>query len=163
MTESDNNIVYKPKFIFWFVSNFFLFALIVFLILLSNSYKQYEIVKYAGAVLSLGIFILLFYKYIDVLICTKWIVTDEQILIKKGVFSKTVNYIELYRVFDYEEKKTFVQALCHNTTIYIHSGDKSHPTLCMYGLKEDDSIIQTIRQRVEKQREIKRIYEFTNR
>lgn len=163
MTDSDNNIVYKPKFIFWFVSNFFLFALIAFLILLSNSYKQYEIVKYAGACLSLGIFFFLFYKYIDILICTKWIVTDEQILIKKGVFSKSVNYIELYRVYDYEEKKTFIQALCKNTTIYIHSGDKSHPILCMYGLKEDNNIIPTIRKRVEKQRKIKSIYEFTNR
>lgn len=163
MTESENNIVLKPKFIFWLTSNFFLFALVAFIVLLSNSYKQFEVAKYAGAILSLGVFIFLFYKYIDTLICTKWIITDEQILIKKGVFSKTVNYIELYRVYDYEEKKTFIQALCRNTTIYIHSGDKSHPILCMYGLQEDNNIINIIRQRVEKQREIKRIYEFTNR
>jgi uncharacterized membrane protein YdbT with pleckstrin-like domain len=91
------------------------------------------------------------------------LITDEQILIKRGVFTKSVNYIELYRVYDYEERKTFIQALCHNTTIYIHSGDKSHPILCMYGLNEDDTIVSKIRQRVEKQREIKRIYEFTNR
>jgi uncharacterized membrane protein YdbT with pleckstrin-like domain len=97
------------------------------------------------------------------LLCTKWIITDEQIVIKKGVFAKSVNYVELYRVYDYEERKTFIQALFHNTSLYIHSGDKSHPVLCMFGLDEDETLISTIRQRVEKQREIKRIYEFTNR
>jgi uncharacterized membrane protein YdbT with pleckstrin-like domain len=163
MKDIDNNIVLKPKFIFWFVSNFFLYVLMVLALLLSNLYKQYELAQYAGAIFSQVIFAVLFYEYIDVLICTKWIITDEQILIKKGVFSKTVNYIELYRVYDYKEKKTFIQALFRNTTIYIYSGDKSHPILCMYGLNEDNSIISTIRQRVEKQREVKRIYEFTNR
>jgi uncharacterized membrane protein YdbT with pleckstrin-like domain len=130
---------------------------------MSNSYKQYELVKYAGMSFSFGGFVYLFYKYVDILICTKWIVTDEQILIKKGVFVKSVNYIELYRVFDYEERKTFMQALFKNTTIYIYSGDKSHPVLCMFGLDEDDDLISKIRARVEKQREIKRVYEFTNR
>jgi uncharacterized membrane protein YdbT with pleckstrin-like domain len=162
--ESNHiNIVLKPKFIFWLTTHAVFLVGIVVIILLSNSYKQYEIVRYAGAILSLVIFTVLFYKYIDMLLCTRWIVTGEQIIIKKGVFSKTVNYIELYRVYDYQERKTFIQALFNNTTLYIHSGDKSHPILCMYGLKEDESLIVSIRERVEKQRKIKEIYEFTNR
>jgi uncharacterized membrane protein YdbT with pleckstrin-like domain len=161
--NSSNHIILKPKFIFWLTTHAVFFVGIIVIILLSNSYKQYEIVRYAGAILSLVIFTFLFYKYIDMLLCTKWIVTEEQIKIKKGVFSKTVNYIELYRVYDYQERKTFIQALFHNTTLYIHSGDKSHPILCMYGLKEDDALLGTIRERVENQRKIKGIYEFTNR
>ena len=159
---TDNNIILKPKFLFWLTSYSFFIVLVGIVIFLSKTYDQYEFVKPLGAIISLTIFIFLFYKYIDMLICTKWIVTDEQILIKKGVFAKSVNYLELYRVFDYEEKKSFIQALCRNTSIYIHSGDKSHPILCMYGLQKDDTIISTIRQRVERQREVKRIYEFTN-
>ena len=45
------------------------------------------------------------------LLCTKWIITREQIKIYQGVLSKRINYIELYRVYDYEEKQSFIQSL----------------------------------------------------
>lgn len=129
----------------------------------SYKFRHYDVAKMAGSFLSLVILLYSFYRYIDLLICTKWIITIEQIIIKKGVFFKTINYIELYRVYDYEEKKSFIQALVGNTNISIHSGDKSHPVLDMRGLKEDNNIIPIIRERVENQRETKQIYEFTNR
>lgn len=69
------------------------------------------------------------------LLCTKWIITREQIKIYQGVLSKRINYIELYRVYDYEEKQSFIQSLINNTNIYIYSGDKSTPELLMNGLK----------------------------
>ena len=87
----------------------------------------------------------------------------EQIKIYQGVLSKRINYIELYRVYDYEEKQSFIQSLINNTNIYIYSGDKSTPELLMNGLKANSDIIQTIRNRVEEQKKKKGIYEFTNR
>ena len=83
--------------------------------------------------------------------------------IYQGVLSKRINYIELYRVYDYEEKQSFIQSLINNTNIYIYSGDKSTPELLMNGLKANSDIIQTIRNRVEEQKKKKGIYEFTNR
>lgn len=91
------------------------------------------------------------------------IITREQIKIYQGVLSKRINYIELYRVYDYEEKQSFIQSLINNTNIYIYSGDKSTPELLMNGLKANSDIIQTIRNRVEEQKKKKGIYEFTNR
>ena len=90
-------------------------------------------------------------------------ITREQIKIYQGVLSKRINYIELYRVYDYEEKQSFIQSLINNTNIYIYSGDKSTPELLMNGLKANSDIIQTIRNRVEEQKKKKGIYEFTNR
>ena len=89
--------------------------------------------------------------------------TTVQIKIYQGVLSKRINYIELYRVYDYEEKQSFIQSLINNTNIYIYSGDKSTPELLMNGLKANSDIIQTIRNRVEEQKKKKGIYEFTNR
>ena len=80
------------------------------------------------------------------------------------MLSKRINYIELYRVYDYRTKsKVLVQSLINNTNIYIYSGDKSTPELLMNGLKANSDIIQTIRNRVEEQKKKKGIYEFTNR
>ena len=46
------------------------------------------------------------------LLCTKWIITREQIkTISRECFQKWINYIELYRVYDYEEKQSFIQSL----------------------------------------------------
>ncbi len=163
MTKTTN-IYLKPKPIFWLISNLFTILLVASAILICNHYKDYhELIKYVGLLITLVGFLFLFYKYIDMLICTNWIITDEQLIIKKGVFIRTVNYIELYRIYDYEEKQTFIQSLFNITTLCIHSGDKSHPVLPMYGLKKDDTIISTIRGRVEKERLNKKIYEFTNR
>ncbi|MDL2297322.1 PH domain-containing protein [Bacteroidales bacterium OttesenSCG-928-B11] len=159
----SNDIILKPQFIFWIISNLPVFTVLFITVIVSYHFKHYEIAKIIGSSLSLIVLLFLFYKYIDLLICTKWIITKEQIIIKKGVFFKTINYIELYRVYDYEEKKSFIQALVANTNISIHSGDKSHPVLEMCGLKEDNNIIPVIRERVESQRETKQIYEFTNR
>ena len=97
------------------------------------------------------------------LLCTKWIITREQIKIYQGVLSKRINYIELYGVYDYEEKQSFIQSLINNTNIYIYSGDKSTPELLMNGLKANSDIIQNIRNRVEEKKKKKGIYEFTNR
>ena len=48
---------------------------------------------------------------------------------------------ELYRVYDYEEKQSFIQSLINNTNIYIYSGDNSTPELLMNGLKANLSLI----------------------
>ena len=115
-----------------------------------------------------------FYSYLSTKIIMAFITKSYQnlfgvrsyinaIKIYQGVLSKRINYIELYRVYDYEEKQSFIQSLINNTNIYIYSGDKSTPELLMNGLKANSDIIQTIRNRVEEQKKKKGIYEFTNR
>jgi uncharacterized membrane protein YdbT with pleckstrin-like domain len=162
MTENDN-IELKPTFAYWIAANVLLMALIPIILWARTLFEQHLIVQLIGAILAFIILLIILYRYVDMLLCTKWIITDEQIVIKRGVFLRSVNYIELYRITDYEERKTLIQMLLRNKSIIVRSGDKSHPELCMFGLRGGNSIIPIIRQRVEKQREIKQIYEFTNR
>lgn len=157
-----NELTLKPQFTYWLVENSHLLFLAVLLLLLSNYLKGYEILRYIGSILSLFLLIIIFYKYISTLLCTKWKVTAEQIEIYKGVFAKSVNYIELYRVNDYQEKKSFLQTLMNNSNVYIYSGDKSNPVLEITGIAKGTEVIKLIRERVEMQKSIKRIYEFTN-
>ena len=159
---ASDDIILKPKFRYWLIKNFLLITFAIFVFIFSKYIREHELLKFiSGTILVLLIFII-FYRYISMLLCTKWIITREQIKIYQGVLSKRINYIELYRVYDYEEKQSFIQSLINNTNIYIYSGDKSTPELLMNGLKANSDIIQTIRNRVEEQKKKKGIYEFTN-
>ena len=155
---ASDDIVLKPKFRYWLMKNFLLITLAIFVFIFSKYIREHELLKFiSGTILVLLIFII-FYRYISMLLCTKWIITREQIKIYQGVLSKRINYIELYRVYDYEEKQSFIQSLINNTNIYIYSGDKSTPELLMNGLKANSDIIQTIRNRVEEQKKEKKEY-----
>lgn len=102
------------------------------------------------------------YSYVDILFCTSWLITEEQIKIYRGVFSKSINYIELYRVYDYSEEQSFIQSLTHNTTVIIFSGDRSTPKLVIAGIEANTEIINIIRKRVELQKKSNLVYEVTN-
>ena len=160
---NPNNIILRPSINYWVITNCHLIAISIAILLFSNLFKVNEVLQYVGTLLALGILIILFYRYINTLLCTKWIITEEQIHIHRGVFAKSIDYIELYRVYDYQERKSFVQTLINNTNIYIYSGDKSNPVLAIKGIKAGTDILIDIRSRVETQKQKKSIYEFTNR
>lgn len=141
---ASDDIILKPKFRYWLMKNFLLITLAIFVFIFSKYIREHELLKFiSGTILVLLIFII-FYRYISMLLCTKWIITREQIKIYQGVLSKRINYIELYRVYDYEEKQSFIQSLINNTNIYIYSGDKSTPELLMNGLKANSDIIHSL-------------------
>ena len=161
-----NDIILKPNFLYWLIKNVHILCIAIIVILLNNlaqtNGKEYYI-NYIAFVFAIGLLCVVFYQYISTLLCTEWIITTEQIKIYKGVFTKSTGYIELYRVFDYEEKQSFFQSLINNTNIFIYSGDKSTPVLELEGIKNGSAVVQEIRERVEIQKARKGIYEFTNR
>lgn len=108
------------------------------------------------------VFLILSYTFLDVLCYTKWIVTDTEILIKRGVFTSRTDHLELYRVIDYAETQNFLQMIFRNKNVEITSGDKSHPLLLIFGIEASFSLISILRTRVEEQKKKKGIHEFTN-
>mgnify|MGYP003443423503 FL=1 len=93
---------------------------------------------------------------------TTYLVTSEQIVIVKGVFSTRVGYVELYRVVDYEERRNFAQLLFGIKTVIIHSQDRTNSCLMMEGIKDKHHLVSNIRMRVEFNKRRKAIYESTN-
>lgn len=92
-----------------------------------------------------------------------WIVTEDRIVSKKGVFTKTTDYMELYRVIDFQERQSFMQSLWGVRDIIITSGDKSHSVLVIKGIKDNAGIVDIINQNVEKSKRRRNVYEITNR
>lgn len=89
--------------------------------------------------------------------------TAEQIIYGHGVFNRTRDYCELYRVIDFREESSFLQQIFGMKTVTIYSGDRSTPRLDIIGLDGKDNIIPILRERVTANRKRHGIYEIANR
>lgn len=105
-----------------------------------------------------------FYLFFQVIYLARieYIVNEEQLVILRGVLSRSTDYIELYRVIDYQQHQSFLQQIFGLKTITIYSGDRNTPQLKIVGVKAKLDIIQEIRIRVEFNKRRKGIYEITN-
>ena len=45
---------------------------------------------------------------------TEYLISNEQIIYRHGVFSRSCDYMELYRVVDFRERRSFLQLLWPN-------------------------------------------------
>ena len=107
-----------------------------------------ELAVYAG----LALLLYLIYKYIK-LRRTVYTLSGEQLKKAEGVFTRDEDYIELYRVVDFAERKNLLQMLFDRTT----------PKLSLQGVKEPLDLVAIIRERVEYTKTHKPVYEITNR
>ena len=89
--------------------------------------------------------------------------TAEQMIYEHGVFKRTRDYCELYRVIDFREESSFLQQIFGLKTVTIYSGDRSTPRLELIGIGSVDNIIPVIRERVTVNRRRHGIYEIANR
>ncbi len=117
-----------------------------------------ELAVYAG----LALLLYLIYKYIK-LRRTVYTLSGEQLKKAEGVFTRDEDYIELYRVVDFAERKNLLQMLFGLKTVTILSGDRTTPKLSLQGVKETLDLVAIIRERVEYTKTQKPVYEITNR
>lgn len=87
---------------------------------------------------------------------------SEQLTTGHGVFLRSVGYIELYRVVDFQERQTLLQQVFGLKTVTVLSTDRTTPRLEMTGLPKRIDIVDIIRERVEYNRKTKGIHEITN-
>lgn len=116
------------------------------------------------AFLFIGIAILLYLFYqVIYLARMEYIVTSDQIIFLHGVISHSTDYMELYRVIDYQQHRSLMQQLTGLKTVVIYSGDRNMPVMEIIGMKEKVDVVAEIRKRVEYNKQVKHIYEITNR
>ena len=114
-----------------------------------------------AAVLSALVFLILLYRYIY-LRRIRYDITAEQLVCERGILLRKVDYMELYRIVDFQEKQSILQQLSGLKTVSIHSMDRNTPRLDLLGMKRGDGIVALIRERVEYNKRKKGIYEITN-
>ena len=92
----------------------------------------------------------------------EYTITGEQLVYEHGVFTRSRDYIELYRVVDFDERRSFLQLLLGLKTIVVHSGDRTMPKLRIIGIREDAQVVECLRERVSYNRKRMNIHEFAN-
>ena len=112
-----------------------------------------------GVVLLTVLYLVYRYLYITRMV---YVISDEQLKYEFGIFSTTKDFIELYRVVDYSELRSFLQILFGLKTVSIYSGDRTRPCLDIIGVPDEMNLINTIRERVEINKKRRNIHEFTN-
>ena len=122
-----------------------------------------DAVPYRSALLGLGLLLALKVCYSLVFLRKMvYTITGEQLVYEHGVFTRSRDYIELYRVVDFDEKRSFLQLLLGLKTIVVHSGDRTMPKLKIIGIREKADVVGCLRERVSYNRKRMNIHEFAN-
>lgn len=161
-TIQDNQtvITLRPRIRQFFINELPLILLCVCLLVIGGLPDMVigKIALIIGCLLSLC----LLYRFIY-LRNIRYHIGSEQIICEHGVFQRSVDYMELYRVVDFAEHQTLMQQLCGLKSVTIFSMDRSTPRLELTGMANKRDIVSLVRQRVELNKRRKGIYEITNR
>ena len=111
--------------------------------------------------IALALLFLLYYRLMY-LRNIEYTITDQQLVYSHGIFTRSRDYIELYRIVDYDEKRSLMQQIAGLKTIIVHSGDRTMPRLRIIGIREDTDLVHLLRERVAYNRSRMNIHEFAN-
>jgi len=99
------------------------------------------------AVVTLGIAALVLYFRRD---ATVYRVTNQRIVISRGLFSKRMEQLDLYRIHDYVVEQPLGQRIVGTANLRLSTFDRSTPTVALDGLATDvPALYEKLRSAVE--------------
>ena len=153
-------ITLRPHWAQYIISQGFLFLVSLVLFLVAG----HESITFKAPFLILGsattLMVLYGCLYLSKL---RFIISAEQLIVQHGIFHRTSDYIELYRIVDFSESRDLLEQFFGLKTVSIYSGDRTNPKLDIYGVREKLDVVGIVRERVEYNKRRKGIYEITNR
>lgn len=88
---------------------------------------------------------------------TRYMLTEEKLIIDTGLFSRREDEIRLYRIMDITLKRTFRDRLEGVGTIHCCSGDKSTPEFDIARIKNPREVKEMLSELIENERMKRRI------
>lgn len=85
-------------------------------------------------------------------ISESWAISERRIEYARGILSKRVDSIELWRIKDVAYSQTLLDRMLGEGTITIVSGDISHPSMSIRGLPNSKDLFLKVRDAVERNR-----------
>jgi len=123
-----------------------------------TNFSFYFLCALLTVVFGLGLLLAL-WKYFDTR-CNKYEITDQRILEHKGIFSKTTDEIELYRVKDLTHHQPFFLRLVGLSSVSLDTTDNSHPLVFLNGIASGKELKEKLRAAVDIRRDIKGVREI---
>lgn len=88
----------------------------------------------------------------------KYEVNQNQIKFSRGIFNYKIDYLELYRIKDFETQQPLLLRMFKLMNLTLATSDQSHPTLVLQGIPESN-LPDIIRDLVQKSRTKNRVLE----
>lgn len=88
---------------------------------------------------------------------TLYTLTDQRLKFTRGVFSKTTEDLELYRVRDTKFEQSFFERMVGLGAIDLYSTDETSPTIRLPYIADAEAVREKIRALVEARRDAKRV------
>lgn len=158
-THNQDIITLRPNIVQWFIDQLPLLVLCLAALVLGGMD-----IMLSGLMLIVGLFfsLCLLYGFIYMR-RIRYIIGHEQLICEHGVFQRSVNYMEMYRIVDFAEHQSLMQQLVGLKNITVLSMDRTTPRLEIIGMNDKNDIVSLIRLRVETMKKKRGIYEITNR
>ncbi len=86
-------------------------------------------------------------------------ITSERVIETTGVFSKTTDEVELYRVKDLKLEQPFFLRLVQLSNIRMNTSDKTHALVLIPGIVKGHDIKEKLRKVIETRRDLKGVRE----
>lgn len=93
----------------------------------------------------------------------KFHIGAEQLMYQRGLFSLKRDFIEMYRIVDYEERRNFIEILFGIKTVIVYACDRTTPELRIIGVPKNLDVIGALRERVALCRKAHGVYEIANK
>ncbi|MDG2122497.1 MAG: PH domain-containing protein [Verrucomicrobiales bacterium] len=110
---------------------------------------------FAAVVIPVGIVL---WKWLTVR-CTVFELTSQRLRMSQGVFTRTIDEIELYRVKDSLIEQPFWLRVVGLGNLIMDTSDRSHPKAELNAISDVIGVHERVRERVEKLRDAKRVRE----
>lgn len=94
---------------------------------------------------------MLIYRYLTT-ITEKWTITTKRVQVQRGILSKRIDTLDLWRVKDVAFEQTLFERLFNVSRIVVASMDSSDPTLQLRGLPNERALFDRLLKAVESQR-----------
>jgi uncharacterized membrane protein YdbT with pleckstrin-like domain len=154
-------ITLKPTFRYWLLTNLAWFAILSLLFILIIFWELPTLVRFLSGCLFIVVVFSVSWNYL-VLYNITYIIETEQIIIKHGVFHRVTDYLEMYRIYDYRKTQNIIEVALGLMNVVLITRDSSHAHVTFRGIANSDDVIPVIRERVETEKQRKRIVEFNN-
>lgn len=92
--------------------------------------------------------------------CAQYTLTDQRLILRRGVLNRSSDYVELYRVKDTDFRQSLLQRLFGIGTITLDTTQDSAPFIAMDGMPAPEALWDRIRGLVEARRDAKGVREI---
>jgi len=154
-------ITLKPTFRYWLLTNLAWLVILSLLFLIVIFWELPFLLRMLSGCLFIVVVFGVSWNYL-VLYNITYIIETEQIIIKHGVFHRVTDYLEMYRIYDYQKTQNLFEIAFGLMNVVLITRDAGHPQVVFRGITNSDDVIPVIRERVETEKQRKRIVEFNN-